>query len=138
MLLFKMIGRVTVTVQLLINIYSKGISLSSIANHSSFLSPSLPSLCPPSLPPGGGDIVNPNLKLILGLIWTLILHYQISIGFGLDDAQKGSNAPTPKQALINYLQVCVCVCMYACMRVCMCGSTTSFMLFHVTSCSPRL
>lgn len=53
---------------------------------------------------GSGDIVNGNLKLILGLIWTLILHYQISIGFGLD-SQKGKDGPTPKQALMRYLQV---------------------------------
>lgn len=53
---------------------------------------------------GSGDIVNGNLKLILGLIWTLILHYQISIGFGLD-SQKGKDGPTPKQALMSYLQV---------------------------------
>lgn len=44
-----------------------------------------------------------NLKLILGLIWTLILHYQISIGFGLDDQPKGG--PTPKQALLDYINV---------------------------------
>ena len=56
---------------------------------------------------GSGDIVNGNLKLILGLIWTLILHYQISIGFGLD-SQKGKDGPTPKQALMSYLQVQSC------------------------------
>ena len=44
-----------------------------------------------------------NLKLILGLIWTLILHYQISIGFGLGDQPKGG--PTAKQALLNYINV---------------------------------
>ena len=49
--------------------------------------------------------MNPNLKLILGLIWTLILHYQISIGFGLD-TQKGKDGPTPKQALTGYVKVC--------------------------------
>ena len=53
---------------------------------------------------GSGDIVDKNLKLILGLIWTLILHYQISIGFGIGD-DKGQGGPTPKQALISYLQV---------------------------------
>ena len=52
---------------------------------------------------GSGDIVEGNLKLILGLIWTLILHYQISIGFGLDDQPKGG--PTPKQALMDYINV---------------------------------
>lgn len=54
--------------------------------------------------PGSGDIVGGNLKLILGLIWTLILHYQISIGFGLEDQSK--DGPTPKQALLNWLNVC--------------------------------
>lgn len=47
-----------------------------------------------------------NLKLILGLIWTLILHYQISIGFGIGD-DKGNDGPTPKQALMSYLQVLI-------------------------------
>lgn len=47
-----------------------------------------------------------NLKLILGLIWTLILHYQISIGFGIGD-DKDKDGPTPKQALMAYLQVLV-------------------------------
>ena len=53
---------------------------------------------------GSGDIVGGNLKLILGLIWTLILHYQISIGFGLEDQSK--DGPSPKQALLNWLNVC--------------------------------
>ena len=63
---------------------------------------SLRSLC--ASPAGSGDIVDQNLKLILGLIWTLILHYQISMGFGIGD-DKGQNGPSPKQALIAYLQV---------------------------------
>ena len=50
-----------------------------------------------------------NLKLILGLIWTLILHYQISIGFNLDDDDKGKKGPTPKQALMGYVQVSLSV-----------------------------
>lgn len=54
---------------------------------------------------GSGDIVDTNLKLILGLIWTLILHYQISIGFGIGD-DKGKDGLSPKQALMSYLQVC--------------------------------
>ena len=47
-----------------------------------------------------------NLKLILGLIWTLILHYQISIGFGIGGDDRDKDGPTPKQALMSYLQVC--------------------------------
>ena len=67
---------------------------------------------PPSSPltyahTGSGDIVGGNLKLILGLIWTLILHYQISIGFGLEDQSK--DGPSPKQALLNWLNVSPCI-----------------------------
>ena len=39
-----------------------------------------------------GDIVKGNLKLILGLIWTLILKYQISMPMGdyeYEDEDKG-------------------------------------------------
>lgn len=54
-------------------------------------------------PLGSGDIVGGNVKLILGLIWTLILHYQISMGFGLEDQPHGG--PTPKQALLDYINV---------------------------------
>ena len=70
------------------------------------------------LPAGSGDIVDKNLKLILGLIWTLILHYQISIGFGIDD-DKDRDGPTPKQALMAYLQVCIpeCIIMATCYSV---------------------
>lgn len=53
---------------------------------------------------GSGDIVDGNLKLILGLIWTLILHYQISIGFGIvDGSGQKKGGPTAKQALVNYI-----------------------------------
>lgn len=47
------------------------------------------------------------MKLILGLIWTLILHYQISIGFGIknEDGQGGKGGKTGKQALLEWLQV---------------------------------
>ena len=45
-----------------------------------------------------------NLKLILGLIWTLILHYQISMGFNIDDDDDGPKR-SGKQALLEYIQV---------------------------------
>ena len=45
------------------------------------------------------DIVDGNIKLILGLVWTLILHYQISLGFKDD-----KSGLTPKQALLKWLQ----------------------------------
>jgi filamin len=51
---------------------------------------------------GTSDIVDSNMKLILGLVWTLILHYQISMGFGLTDDSRRSGT-TPKQALLNYI-----------------------------------
>lgn len=45
------------------------------------------------------DIVDCKLKLILGLIWTLILHYSISLPMweGEDDLANGGSEPTPKQ-----------------------------------------
>ncbi len=56
---------------------------------------------------GSGDIINGNVKLILGLIWTLILHYQISIGFGIESGsgKDGKSGKTGKQALLEWLQV---------------------------------
>lgn len=39
------------------------------------------------------DIVDGNLQRILGLVWTLILHYQINLGF------------QPRQALLSWIQV---------------------------------
>ncbi|XP_015127266.1 filamin-A isoform X2 [Diachasma alloeum] len=51
------------------------------------------------------DIVDCKLKLILGLIWTLILHYSISMpmwdGDDGDDTEKGA---TPKQRLMNWIK----------------------------------
>ena len=44
------------------------------------------------------EIVDGNIKLILGLVWTLILHYQISLGF------KDNSGLTPRQALLKWLQ----------------------------------
>lgn len=44
------------------------------------------------------DIVDCKLKLILGLIWTLILHYSISMPmWDGDDVGKDGKGPTPKQ-----------------------------------------
>ena len=54
---------------------------------------------------GSGDIVSGNLKLILGLIWTLILHYQISMGFGIDDDGGRRDGLSAKQALLEWLRV---------------------------------
>ncbi|CAG9759879.1 unnamed protein product [Ceutorhynchus assimilis] len=50
-------------------------------------------------------IVDCKLKLILGLIWTLILHYSISMPMweGEDDMNGGTEA-TPKQRLMNWIQ----------------------------------
>ena len=44
------------------------------------------------------DIVDCKLKLILGLIWTLILHYSISMPmWDGDDGSRDGKGPTPKQ-----------------------------------------
>ncbi|VDN43337.1 unnamed protein product, partial [Dibothriocephalus latus] len=50
------------------------------------------------------DIVDCRLKLILGLIWTLILHYSITLPLweGEEDNQ-GGQGPTPKQRLLAWL-----------------------------------
>eukprot|EP00731_Ephydatia_muelleri_P012482 Em0006g1376a len=56
---------------------------------------------------GSEDIVTPNLKLILGLVWTLILHYQISQGFGFDiddPATEAVEGPSAAQALLAYVK----------------------------------
>ncbi|XP_066255182.1 filamin-A isoform X4 [Euwallacea similis] len=51
-------------------------------------------------------IVDCKLKLILGLIWTLILHYSISLPIweGEDDLSNGGTESTPKQRLMNWIQ----------------------------------
>lgn len=54
---------------------------------------------------GSGDIIEGNIKLILGLVWTLILHYQISMGFNIDDDDDGGQKKSGKQALLEYIQV---------------------------------
>lgn len=43
------------------------------------------------------DIVDCKLKLILGLIWTLILHYSISMPSWGEDLQENGTGSTPKQ-----------------------------------------
>lgn len=52
-------------------------------------------------------LVDGKLKLILGLIWTLILHYSISMpmweGEEQDPNKRGKNA-TPKQKLMDWIQ----------------------------------
>lgn len=51
-------------------------------------------------------LVDGKLKLILGLIWTLILHYSISMPMweGEDENSKRGNQPTPKQKLLSWIQ----------------------------------
>ncbi|XP_039436619.1 filamin-A isoform X4 [Culex pipiens pallens] len=53
------------------------------------------------------DIVDCKLKLIMGLIWTLILHYSISLPMWEGDDgenQTNGNTTTPKQRLMNWIQ----------------------------------
>lgn len=51
------------------------------------------------------DIVDSKLKLILGLIWTLILHYSISMPMWEgEEPGPQEGGPTPKQRLLNWIQ----------------------------------
>ncbi|XP_061663059.1 filamin-C isoform X3 [Syngnathoides biaculeatus] len=49
-------------------------------------------------------IVDGNLKLILGLIWTLILHYSISMPMWEDEDNEDARKLTPKQRLLGWIQ----------------------------------
>ncbi|XP_034393211.1 filamin-A isoform X4 [Cyclopterus lumpus] len=50
-------------------------------------------------------IVDGNLKLILGLIWTLILHYSISMPMWDEDEEADAGKQkTPKQRLLGWIQ----------------------------------
>ncbi|KAM9705439.1 LOW QUALITY PROTEIN: filamin-C-like [Menidia menidia] len=49
-------------------------------------------------------IVDGNLKLILGLVWTLILHYSISMPMWEDEEDQDSRKLTPKQRLLGWIQ----------------------------------
>ena len=49
--------------------------------------------------------MTPNLKLILGLVWTLILHYQIALGLAGDEVVMEGTTTTPKQALLTFVNV---------------------------------
>ncbi|KAK9529610.1 hypothetical protein VZT92_013690 [Zoarces viviparus] len=48
-------------------------------------------------------IVDGNLKLILGLVWTLILHYSISMPIWEGEEEK-PESKTPKQRLLGWIQ----------------------------------
>jgi filamin len=50
------------------------------------------------------DIVDCKLKLILGLIWLLILHYSISMPMWESDSDAPNNKQTPKQRLMNWVK----------------------------------
>lgn len=52
------------------------------------------------------DIVDCKLKLILGLIWTLILNYSISMPMwdGEEQVAPGEKGPSPKQRLLHWIQ----------------------------------
>ncbi|XP_056293610.1 filamin-B isoform X2 [Pseudoliparis swirei] len=49
-------------------------------------------------------IVDGNLKLILGLVWTLILHYSISMPVWEGDDDENLESKTPKQRLLGWIQ----------------------------------
>jgi len=50
------------------------------------------------------DIVDGKMKLILGLMWTLILHYSISMPMWDGDEFGLPQDQTPKQRLLNWIQ----------------------------------
>ncbi|XP_077979659.1 filamin-A-like [Glandiceps talaboti] len=53
-----------------------------------------------------GDIVDGRMKLILGLVWTLILHYSISMPMWEDEGDAGPDRgrqPTPKERLMGWI-----------------------------------
>uniref|UniRef100_A0A4X1T5P2 Calponin-homology (CH) domain-containing protein n=1 Tax=Sus scrofa TaxID=9823 RepID=A0A4X1T5P2_PIG len=58
------------------------------------------------LPPHADSkaIVDGNLKLILGLIWTLILHYSISMPMWDEEEDEEAKKQTPKQRLLGWIQ----------------------------------
>ncbi|KAM6979784.1 LOW QUALITY PROTEIN: filamin B a [Aplochiton taeniatus] len=49
-------------------------------------------------------IVDGNLKLILGMVWTLILHYSISMPVWEDEDEAEAEKKTPKQRLLGWIQ----------------------------------
>ncbi|XP_076125415.1 filamin B a [Alosa pseudoharengus] len=49
-------------------------------------------------------IVDGNLKLILGMVWTLILHYSISMPVWEDEDDEEAKKQTPKQRLLGWIQ----------------------------------
>ena len=53
------------------------------------------------------DIVDGKLKLILGLVWTLILHYSIAAPMRAvksSEGQESRSGETPKQQLLSWIQ----------------------------------
>lgn len=49
-------------------------------------------------------IVDGNLKLILGLVWTLIQHYSISTPVWEDEANDSVSKLTPEMRLLGWIQ----------------------------------
>lgn len=59
---------------------------------------------PVPISPDSKAIVDGNLKLILGLVWTLILHYSISMPVWEDEGDDDAKKQTPKQRLLGWIQ----------------------------------
>ena len=87
--------------------------LQALLLHSSYscgwLAIDSPISCPPPplspAPPGPEDIIKENLKLVLGLVWTLILRYQLGIG---SEPPEPGTKPTvtsgAKKVLLGWIQ----------------------------------
>ncbi|XP_077003023.1 filamin-A-like [Tamandua tetradactyla] len=58
----------------------------------------------PPVPADSKAIVDGNLKLILGLVWTLILHYSISMPMWDEEEDEEAKKQTPKQRLLGWIQ----------------------------------
>lgn len=69
------------------------------------MNPSPHSSIQTSSPADSKAIVDGNLKLILGLIWTLILHYSISMPMWDEEEEADDGKQkTPKQRLLGWIQ----------------------------------
>ncbi|OAD53471.1 Filamin-A [Eufriesea mexicana] len=78
--------------------------LNMYSGSAKFLNPAPQRVTPALNIQDSSDIVDCKLKLILGLIWTLILHYSISMPMWEgEDSDGTAKSETPKQRLIRWI-----------------------------------